>query len=128
MAPSRNPNGSVFAALKLLLAELVPPLRVQKDTAVEFGLETVNPSPFPQHKGRPMWFGCVRASKAYVSFHLMPLYMNSKLTSAIPAELKARMQGKTCFNFKASPDASQLAELRKLARACLASWQAQKWI
>jgi hypothetical protein len=47
-----------------------------------------------------MWFGAVKLGKAYVSFHLMPLYMSPTLEKEISASLKKRMQGKTCFNFK----------------------------
>ena len=39
------------------------------------------------------------AREAYVSFHLLPLYMNPKLQAAVPPGLKKRMQGKACFNF-----------------------------
>src|SRR5438477_292630 len=42
----------------------------------------------------------VQIGKAYVSYHLIPLYGNSKLHDRMSKELKARMQGKTCLNFK----------------------------
>jgi hypothetical protein len=42
----------------------------------------------------------VEIGKAYVSYHLMPVYMNPKLQSTMSQELKALMQGKSCFNFK----------------------------
>jgi len=38
--------------------------------------------------------------KPCVSFHLMGLYGNARLCEDMPKDLKARMQGKTCFNFK----------------------------
>jgi hypothetical protein len=75
-----------------------------------------------------MWFAEVRLGKAYVSFHLMPLYMNPALTSTISPALKKRMQGKTCFNFKNPPDAGQLAELNRLTDAALKDWGEKKWL
>jgi hypothetical protein len=42
----------------------------------------------------------LKTGKAYVSYHLMGLYMNPLLTSQISAELNKRKQGKTCFNFR----------------------------
>jgi hypothetical protein len=42
----------------------------------------------------------VQVGKAYVSYHLMGVYGNTRLRDGMSKELKARMQGKTCFNFK----------------------------
>lgn len=42
----------------------------------------------------------VEIGKSYVSYHLMGVYGNTKLRDGMSIELKARMQGKTCFNFK----------------------------
>jgi hypothetical protein len=103
-------------------------LAVRSDTAAAFGVNSKTPSPFPQHKGQPMWLAEVCLGKAYVSYHLMPLYMNPKLQSAIPAELKRRMQGHSCFNFKKPPEPALLKELDKLTKAALADWSAKKWL
>ena len=115
----------IFAALKPVLAEQEGRLAVQKDTSSEYSLVTKGPSPFPQHKGQPMWFGAVKLGKAYVSFHLMPLYMSPTLEKEVSPALKKRMQGKTCFNFKAVPDEELLADLKKLTAACAAAWDKQ---
>ena len=55
----------------------------------------------------------VEIGKAYVSYHLMGIYMNAKLQASISKELKARMQGKSCFNFKKA-DEKLFAELDQL--------------
>jgi hypothetical protein len=75
-----------------------------------------------------MYFGSVRLGKAYVSFHLMPLYMNPALSQSISASLKKRMQGKTCFNFKVEPAAEILSELEQLTEAGLKQFAAKKWL
>jgi hypothetical protein len=101
----------VFSALKDVLARHEQRLAVSADSPTEYTVLTRSASPFPQHKGHPMYFGSVRLGKAYVSFHLMPLYMSPALTGLISPALKKRMQGKTCFNFKAGPEPQVLREL-----------------
>ena len=75
-----------------------------------------------------MWFGSVKVGKAYVSFHLMPLYMNDALTAGISPELRKRMQGKTCFNFRSEPDSAAIRELRELTDAALKHWDSKNWL
>lgn len=110
---------AAFAALKPVLAHYEGRLSVKTDTATEYTLVTKSPSPYPQHKGQPMFFGSVRLGKAYVSFHLMPLYMRPGLTKTISPALRKRMQGKTCFNFKTAPEPEILTELNRLTEAGL---------
>ena len=119
---------AAFNALKGVLVKHSKRLAVRTDTAAAYGVNSKAPSPFPQHKGQPMWFAEVRLGKAYVSYHLMPLYMNPSLQSAIPPDLKKRMQGKTCFNFKKQPEPALLKELDKLTEAALTDWAAKKWL
>jgi hypothetical protein len=119
---------AVFAALKPVLGKYVKRLAVKTDTPVEYTLVTQCPSPFPQHKGYPMDFGSVRVGKAYVSFHLMPLYMNDALTKTVSPALKKRMQGKSCFNFKVDPEPEGLSELKRLTEAGLKQWGEKKWL
>lgn len=124
------PSGfdSVFATLKPLLSRHSRKLAVKSDTPENYTLVTKSPSPFPQHKGNPLEFGSVRVGKAYVSFHLMPLYMCPELVGSMSPALKKRMQGKTCFNFKHEPEPELLNELKDLATAGVAAWDGKKWL
>ena len=70
-----------------------------------------------------MWFGSIKIGKAYVSFHLMPIYMSPTLNQKIPASLKKRMQGKSCFNFTSVPDEETVTALSKLTVAALSEWK-----
>jgi hypothetical protein len=117
-----------FAKLKLVLRRCEKQLAVKKNTPMEYTLVTWAPSPFPQHKGQPLYFGSVRVGKAYVSFHLLPLYMHAKLTKTISPALKKRMQGKACFNFKTEPELELIEELRRLTKAGLQAFAAKKWL
>ena len=117
----------IFTALKPVFSKCQSSLVVKTDTAEEYALVTKNPSPFPQHKGHPMFFGSVKRSKAYVSVHLMPIYMNGALQKLISPALKKRMQGKSCFNFKADPEPELVNELKRLAEASLSDWSSKRW-
>jgi hypothetical protein len=123
-----NEPVSVFAALKAVMARQASRLVIQKDGPREYTLVTKSPSPFKQHKGHPMWFGAVKIGKSSVSYHLMPLYMNTALTDTIPPALKKRMLGKSCFNFKTAPDPATLGELERLTTAAVDHWADQNWL
>ncbi len=103
-------------------------LTVKADTSAGYMLVTKAASPFPQHKGEPMFFGAVRLGKAYVSFHLMPVYMCPELMESISPQLKKRMQGKSCFNFKTDPPPELLAELKQLTKRGVQLWSQRNWL
>ena len=80
------------------------------------GIELTSDWTHPSKPGQSMWFGGVRQGKAYVSYHLMPVYTHPALLETISPALKKRMQGKSCFNFKVA-DAALFDELEALTRA-----------
>lgn len=52
------------------------------------------------YEGKPWGFAAgTRLGKRYVSYYLMGVYGDEGLGASISAELKRRMQGKSCFNF-----------------------------
>lgn len=55
----------------------------------------------------------VQAGKTYVSFHHMGVYARPSLLKGVSKELRARMQGKSCFSFTAV-DPALFAELEDL--------------
>ena len=99
-----------FQQLKAILEPYGEKLRVAHDKAGYYYLETHD----KPYRGRAIMFAAVRTGKAYVSFHLFPLYTCPDMAAGISPALKKRMQGKTCFNF-AAPDPALFAELKKLA-------------
>jgi hypothetical protein len=108
----------IFDALKPVFEEYAGRLAIQVDKPGQYYLETKT----AMRKGQRFQFGGVKIGKAYVSFHLMPIYMNPKLQAAISPELKKRMQGKSCFNFT-SVDPGHVAELKKLTKAGFEEFQ-----
>jgi hypothetical protein len=105
---------AAFFALKRIFAPHVKRLHVNADTRTRFYLETKAPT----YKGKPLFFGAVVSGRAYVSFHLMPLYWDETLRKKVSAELRKRMQGLSCFNFT-GPDPVLFRELAKLTAAGL---------
>ena len=112
MVADKESFQEIFNALKPVLEEYAGRLAIQVDKPGQYYLETKT----AMRKGQRFQFGGVKIGKAYVSFHLMPIYMNPKLQAAISPELKKRMQGKSCFNFT-SIDPSHITELKKLTKA-----------
>ncbi|MCI0746396.1 MAG: hypothetical protein L0Y58_13420 [Verrucomicrobia subdivision 3 bacterium] len=55
----------------------------------------------------------VKIGNAYVSYHFMPIYMFPALRKSMSERLRARMQGKACFNFKVL-DEALFKELEKV--------------
>lgn len=99
-----------FAALREAMLRAAPGMRVVKDEPGELMLHA--PWTNPAKPKEPVYFGSV-TKKSYAAYHLFPLYVDPSLKAGLSPALKKRMQGKTCFNFKA-PDAELIAELEAL--------------
>lgn len=113
----------VFAALRDVLAPHAAGLVVKHDDAQQLYLDTAH----LQKNKTPLFFGAVQVKKAFVSYHLMPVYLEPGLLDAVSPALKARMQGKSCFNFKVVEPAL-LAELARLTQAGLDSYRRQGFV
>ena len=99
----------VFDQLKALLKPYEPRLSVTVDSSEGYSLDTHQLGP----NKKPMFFGAAVIKKNYVSFHLMPVYVHPELLEGLSDNLRTRMQGKSCFNFKVVDD-DTLAELSRL--------------
>jgi hypothetical protein len=108
---------AAFAELRDILKRHSTGMLVKTDTPTDFTLVTSACGPNKQ----PMWFGAVLLKKSAVTYHLMPLYYNPTLQAAVPAELLARKQGKSCFNFR-RPDADLFAKLDALTQRSRDAW------
>ena len=84
----------LFAELRQVMLDAAPQMIVNKDDART--LDLIAGYAHPRKPGAPIWFGAVRIGKAYVSYHLMPIYTEPALAAAVPDGLKKRMQGKSC--------------------------------
>jgi hypothetical protein len=108
----------VFSALRAILKRNAGKLVVSEDSATRFCLQGGS---HPRHK-TPMPIAWVTVGKGYVSFHHMGVYARPDLLKSVSKKLKARMQGKSCFNFT-TVDEPLLAELEELTVRAFAAFR-----
>jgi len=101
----------IFIRLRKILQNYSKRLTVTEDSPNRYCLSLATHS-HPRLKG-PMPVAWVQIGKAYVSYHLMAVYGYPQLLDACSKELRSRMQGKSCFNFK-NIDESLFTELADL--------------
>jgi hypothetical protein len=115
---------SVFRHLRRILASQAASLDVTDDTSTKYCLEAkIGPATLQAWGGktkRPrIPVAWVEVGKAYVSYHLMGV-TDPSVQAGMSKALKARMQGKTCFNFTAS-DPALFTEVDALTAASIAA-------
>ena len=114
---------TVFTELRAIMAPYATKLDPTKDDNTELYVNTRH----IQKNKKPLFFGAVQVRKAYVSYHLMPVYVKPELLSGWSPELSSRMQGKSCFNFTAS-DQLLFKELSALTKAGFQSYRDQGFV
>ena len=114
----------VFARLRSILAPYAPQMEAATDAPGAYYLNTGALGP----NKKPLPFAGVEVKKNYVSYHLFPVYMYPDLLDGMSDGLRKRMQGKSCFNFKAinAGDEALLAELEQLTGAGAARLRREK--
>jgi hypothetical protein len=121
--PNKNDFEKVFARLKSIFQPYAKKMDVTQDTGMYYLLNTRH---IMKNK-QPLCFGGVRLGKAYVSFYLMSVYASPDLLKGMSPELRKRMQGKSCFNFK-EVDEKLFKELAHLTKAGAARFSDGKFI
>lgn len=111
MLNQNNNFNLCFIELKAILKKYENNLRVVVDNNDNYCLNTV----YDKIRKTDFYFGKVVINKNYVSYHLMPVYVNPKLLDDISPGLLKRMQGKSCFNFK-DIDKTLFKELSNLTK------------
>ncbi|MFL5777308.1 MAG: hypothetical protein ACJ761_00060 [Chloroflexota bacterium] len=98
----------VHDRLKAIIRDHSDGLVITKDGPAGIAVEV------PGLEGKPWGYVAgTRLGKSYVSFYLMPVYVSPEVADSLSPRLKARMQGKACFNFR-KVDEALLAELDAL--------------
>lgn len=121
--PDKTEFKRVFAELKSIFKPYAKKMDVAQDTEDYYLLNTHH---IMKNK-QPLCFGGVRLGKSYVSFYLMSVYASPDLLKAMSPELKKRMQGKSCFNFK-EVDKKLFSELKALTKVGAAQFSDGKFI
>ena len=121
--PNQEDFTKVFAKLKAIFQPYAKKMDAACDTRNYYLLNTRH---IMKNK-QPLCFGGVRLGKNYVSFYLMSIYACPDLLKNMSPELKKRMQGKSCFNFK-GVDERLFKELADLTRDGAAKFNDAKFI
>jgi len=121
--PDKNEFGRVFNELKSIFKPYAKRMAVASDTDTYYLLNTR----YIMKNKQPLCFGGVRLGKNYVSFYLMSAYACPELLKSMSTDLKKRMQGKSCFNFK-EVDEKLFSELNTLTKAGAAKFTDEKFI
>ena len=121
--PDKSKFNEVFSELKSIFKPYVKKMEVASDTDTYYMLNTR----YLMKNKQPLNFGGVRLGKNYVSFYLMSANTCPELLKAMSPELKKRMQGKSCFNFK-EVDKKLFSELKTLTKAGAAKFTDKNFI
>jgi len=121
--PGKADFTEVFEQLKSIFKPYAKKMDVSQDTDQCYMLDTR----YIMKNKQPLCFGGVRLGKNYVSFYLMSVYASPHLLKNISPELKKRMQGKSCFNFK-EVDKKLFGELKALTKDGAAKFSDKKYI
>ena len=108
----------VFEQLKNILRPYADKLTLKADTPDTYYID----GPYSDKWKKQLFFGSAQIKKNYVSFYLMPVYMYPELLQDISPELKKRMQGKSCFNFR-TVEPELFSELADLTRKSVEKFQ-----
>jgi hypothetical protein len=116
----------VFQSLRSVLQKHAATLVVSEDTSTKYCLDApIGPATLQAWGGKArsarIPVAWVEVGKSYVSYHLMGIAVPS-VQSGMTKTLKARMQGKTCFNFTIA-DPALLTELDSLTVASITAFK-----
>ena len=116
----------VFQSLRSVLQKHTATLLVSEDTSTKYCLEApIGPATLQAWGGKArsarIPVAWVEVGRSYVSYHLMGIAVPS-VQAGMTKALKARMQGKTCFNFTAV-DPTLLTELDSLTAASMTAFE-----
>jgi hypothetical protein len=121
--PDNKDFDTIFDKLKAIFQPFAKRMDIAQDSEVCYLLNTR----YIMKNKHPLCFGGVRRGKAYISFYLMSVYASPDLLDGMSPELKKRMQGKSCFNFK-QVDEKLFKELKQLTKAGAAKFSDGKFI
>ncbi len=102
----------IFSELRSIILGVAGDLVIVRDEPGDLHIDTRH----VMKNNKPLFFGAVNIKKRYVGYHLMPVYVRPALLDGVSDGLRARMQGKSCFNFTRR-DAPMFKELEIVTKA-----------
>jgi hypothetical protein len=123
---------ATFRDLRQVLVQSAARFTVAADSATRFCLEApVGPATLQAWGGKrkrsTIPVAWIDRGKSYVSFHLMGIDGRDDVVANLSDGLRARMQGRTCFNF-VTPDAELFEELQRVTQRTLSGMRTAGYI
>lgn len=100
---------ALFDRFKAMLQPYAERMHVSVDAPGYYGVDMAAEA----ERTPATWFAGTRLGKRYVSYYLMPIYVQPSLADDLSPALRKRRQGKSCFNLT-RVDEALLAELEAL--------------
>lgn len=114
----------IFNAVKDILKEQCPPMKVSKEKEGVYELMGNKPVPYGSKKVivPGMYFSSVVTRKDMISFYFFPIYFHSSDFLGLIPDMQKYLKGKTCFNFKKSGQVNP-KEMRALLKKGVVAWK-----
>ena len=94
-----------FEALKAVLVAQADGMQVMQDGPSGYALHIRGPIEFAGRHMDDLFFAAVKEGKHDTALHFFPIYSHPKRFDDLPAMLRKKLTGKSCFHFKATdPD------------------------
>ena len=108
-----------FEALRSVLVAQSDGMQVTQDGPSGYALDIAGPIELAGRNLPNLFFGAVKEGKHDTALHFFPIYSHPQRFADLPATLRNKMTGKSCFHFKATD-----AELLDAVAAMLARGRA----
>ncbi len=86
--------------IRALLETYTPPLEVRAEKGGGYHLWSVKDIVIAGRKRKDVYFAGVMQQKGYISFHYMPIYVDSEQKAMFKPELLSLLKGKSCFHIR----------------------------
>ena len=89
-----------FEAVKAVLVAQSQGMRVTQDGPSGYSVDTAGPIELAGRHMPNIFFAAVKEGKHDTALHFFPIYSHPQRFADLPATLRTRMTGKSCFHFK----------------------------
>ena len=105
-----------FEALKAVLVAQSEGMEVSQDGPRGYSLQTAGPIELAGRHFPNLFFAAVKEGKNDTALHFFPIYSHPKRFADLPAALRKKLTGKSCFHFKTADPELLEAVAEMLAR------------
>jgi len=119
--------GTIFEAIRGLMAAYAPPLVPKMDDASHYDLWSIKDLVIEGRKRKEVYFAGLIIQKGYVGFYFMPVYAAGEAKVVFAPELLALLKGKSCFHVKKlTPEL--LGQIESALRVGFEAYRQRGWV